>query len=70
MKFLGLELTKWLKEFEEASFSLENIGDYTQPFKTDFGWHIVILNDKKVLGTFEDTREEIKEKLVKVLEVY
>lgn len=58
-------INKMAKEFEEASFSLENIGDYTQPFKTDFGWHIVILNDKKVLGTFEDTREEIKRKISK-----
>ena len=58
-------INKMAKEFEEASFSLENIGDFTQPFKTDFGWHIVILNDKKVLGTFEDTREEIKRKISK-----
>ena len=58
-------LNKMAKEFEEASFSLENIGDFTQPFKTDFGWHIVILNDKKVLGTLEDTREEIKRKISK-----
>tara|TARA_B100000683_G_scaffold119042_1_gene117037 strand:+ start:5720 stop:7588 length:1869 start_codon:yes stop_codon:yes gene_type:complete len=58
-------INKTAKEFEEASFSLENIGDFTKPFKTDLGWHIVILNDKKVLGTFEDTREEIKRKISK-----
>tara|TARA_B000000532_G_scaffold241861_1_gene234894 strand:- start:4527 stop:6464 length:1938 start_codon:yes stop_codon:yes gene_type:complete len=58
-------INKMAKEFEEASFSLENIGDFTQPFKTDFGWHIVILNDKKVLGNFENTREEIKRKISK-----
>ena len=58
-------INKMAKEFEEASFSLESIGDFTQPFKTDFGWHIVVLNDKKVLGTLEDTREEIKRKISK-----
>ena len=58
-------INKMAKEFEEASFSLKNIGDFTQPFKTDFGWHIVILNDKKVLNGFEETREEIKRKISK-----
>ena len=34
-------------------------------FKTDFGWHIVILNDKKTLGSLEETKEEISRKINK-----
>ena len=47
------------------SFSLKNIGEFTKPFKTDFGWHIVILNDKKILGSLEETEEEITRKINK-----
>ena len=58
-------LNKMANEFEEASFSLENIGDFTQPFKTEYGWHIVILNDKKVIGSLDDHKEDIKRKIDK-----
>ena len=58
-------INKMAKEFEDASFSLKNIGDFTSPFKTDFGWHIVLLNDKKVLSSLEETKEEIKTKINK-----
>lgn len=58
-------INKMAKEFEDASFSLKNIGDFTSPFKTDFGWHIVLLNDKKVLSSLEETEEEIKTKINK-----
>ena len=53
------------KEFEEASFSLESVGDFTQPFKTEYGWHIIILNDKKVIGSLDDHKEDIKRKIDK-----
>ena len=53
------------KEFEDASFSLKNIDEFTKPFKTDFGWYIVILNDKKTLGSLEETKEEISRKINK-----
>ncbi len=58
-------INKMAKEFEDASFSLKKIGDFTSPFKTDFGWHIVLLNDKKVLSSLEETKEEIKTKINK-----
>ena len=35
-------------EFEAAAFGLKNIGDYTAvPVKTQFGYHIILLVDKK-----------------------
>ena len=31
---------RMVKSFETAAFSLNNIGDYSKPFKTKYGWHI------------------------------
>ncbi len=36
-----------IPEFENASFELEKKGDYSKPFKSFYGWHIVKLLDKK-----------------------
>ncbi|MCX6256317.1 MAG: peptidylprolyl isomerase [Bacteroidia bacterium] len=58
---------RMVPEFEEASFALKNIGDYSEPVKTDFGWHIIRLIDKQPLGSFEDIKHEIKSKLSKDL---
>jgi len=39
---------RMVPEFEKAVFSLEAIGDYTpEPVKSDFGYHIIKLTDKK-----------------------
>lgn len=35
-----------VKEFDEASFSME-IGDISEPIKTSFGYHLIYLTDKK-----------------------
>ena len=58
-------LNKMAKQFENASFSIENIGDFTSPFMTEFGWHIVILNERKVIGTLEEETEQIKRRIEK-----
>lgn len=33
-------------EFEDAAFALRNPGDYSAPFQTQYGWHIVKLVEK------------------------
>ena len=53
------------KEFEEASFSIENIGDYSEPFLTEKGWHIVKLLDRKDIGSFEEERAFIERNIEK-----
>ncbi len=47
-------------EFEEATATL-NVGEISEQVETDFGYHIIILNDKK--DSFEDFEEELKETL-------
>ncbi len=35
-----------VKPFEDAAFELKNIGDVSQPIKTQFGWHLIQLTDR------------------------
>lgn len=49
--------------FENKTFELQNKGDYTEPFKTKFGWHIVKLIDKKPLPELEEMRAELENRV-------
>lgn len=54
-------------EFEAAVLVLE-IGDISQPVKTQFGWHIVKLNDRRIkpLPTFAEMKPELVQQLSQV----
>lgn len=56
---------KMVTEFEDASFALSNNGDYSAPFKTAFGWHIVKRLEYRPLASFESMEKEIKNKVSK-----
>ncbi|WP_405606139.1 peptidylprolyl isomerase [Polaribacter sp. Asnod1-A03] len=56
---------KMVKPFEEAAFSLEKVGDFSKPFKTRFGWHIVTLLKKYPIRSFKEMEKELKEKIKK-----
>jgi peptidyl-prolyl cis-trans isomerase SurA len=53
---------RMIPEFENACFSLENIGDVSRPFKSFYGWHLVKLLDKKGIGTYEEMKPELQER--------
>lgn len=52
-------------EFEKAAFALKNNGDYTEPFTTAYGWHIVKRLDKKGIASFDEMKGELKQKIGK-----
>jgi peptidyl-prolyl cis-trans isomerase SurA len=52
-------------EFEKVSFGLANKGDYSEPMKTKYGWHIIKLIDRRGLASFEDMKNELKGKVTK-----
>ena len=56
---------KMVLEFEDAAFALKNNGDYSAPFKTAFGWHIVKRLEFRPLASFESMEKEIKSKVSK-----
>ena len=56
---------KMVLEFEDAAFDLKNNGDFSKPFKTAFGWHIIKRLDYKQLASFESMEKEIKNKVSK-----
>jgi peptidyl-prolyl cis-trans isomerase SurA len=51
---------KMVDEFEAAAFNLANKGDISAPFKTDYGFHIIKLMDKKMNNSYEQSKSEIK----------
>ena len=59
--YLGLELVRW-ERLSEASFALENDGDYSQIVLTTYGWHIIKRLGYKAPLTFEEA-EKLKEKV-------
>jgi peptidyl-prolyl cis-trans isomerase SurA len=56
---------KMVMEFEEASFALKNDGDFSEPFKTSYGWHIVKRLGHKPVQDFKTSEKELKSKVSK-----
>jgi peptidyl-prolyl cis-trans isomerase SurA len=54
---------RMIPEFEDPCFELEKKGELTKPFKTFYGWHIVKLIDKKEIGSYEEMKPELQQKI-------
>ena len=52
-----------VREFQDAAFGLKEVGEISKPFKTQFGYHIVKLLNKRELEPFEEKCKEIENKL-------
>lgn len=48
-----------LKEFEDVAYSLE-VGQYSEPFLSTVGYHIIKLMDKKPLESYDDLKAKIR----------
>lgn len=54
-----------VENFENTAFGLGKDGDYSEPIKTDFGWHIIKRLELKKLASFEELEESIKTKVAR-----
>jgi peptidyl-prolyl cis-trans isomerase SurA len=52
-----------LPEFEAMAFSLEKPGDYSDPFATSIGWHILRLESKIPVPTFAEAEPSLKRRI-------
>jgi len=53
------------EEFENKAFSLTKENPVSEPFETQFGWHIVKLIEKFPIKSYEDSRIELENKISK-----
>lgn len=52
-------------EFEDAAFSLKQVGDFSMPVKTQYGYHIIKLLEWSPVKSFELLRRELQAKVNK-----
>ncbi|MFM9050961.1 MAG: peptidylprolyl isomerase, partial [Bacteroidota bacterium] len=56
---------RMVPEFEIVAFSLKYPGDYSEPIRTSYGWHIVKLMETKPIPPFESMQGELKQRVLK-----
>ena len=56
---------RMVKPFSDAAFGLNNINEFSKPFKTRFGWHIVKLLKKHPIKSFDEMKKDLKVKIKK-----
>lgn len=52
-------------EFEAAAFSLTEIGEISPPVKTDYGYHIIRLEDTRPVPPFEEMESLLKSRILR-----
>jgi peptidyl-prolyl cis-trans isomerase SurA len=66
----GGELRRWYyssdlsEELQSKLFSIQRLGDYTEPIRTNLGWQIFKLLDKKPLLSYDEMAEYLRQKVV------
>lgn len=64
-KLHRFSIRQMVPEIENQSFALQNEGDYSKPFQTRYGWHIVKLLKKYPVPSFDKAKIELKQKILR-----
>jgi len=56
-------VNRLLPDFTLNILKLKEKGDYSEPFQTMYGWHIIKLVDRKPIGSFDEEKEELKQRM-------
>lgn len=54
-----------IPEFERAAFGLSEIGEISSPVKTPYGYHIIRLEERKPIASFEEMEAQIKSRILR-----
>lgn len=52
-----------INDFSEAAFSIKDTGEYTKPFRTPYGFHIIKLLERKGPGTYEEAKPFLESRM-------
>jgi peptidyl-prolyl cis-trans isomerase SurA len=63
LPFIGLGAV--IPEFERVAFSLSEEGEISPPVKTPYGFHIIRLEEKKPLDSYEEMEQMIKSRILR-----
>jgi peptidyl-prolyl cis-trans isomerase SurA len=59
----GVGAMSGVPEFEQIAFNLKESGNVSDPFQTQFGWHIIRLESKIPLPSFKDIEASLKNRV-------
>jgi peptidyl-prolyl cis-trans isomerase SurA len=63
LRAFGVGALKQIPTFEETAFSMKKEGDISDPFQTQFGWHIIRLEKKISVQSFEEMGTTLKSRV-------
>ena len=54
---------RMIPEFSSAAFAINNIGDYTEPVETAYGYHIIKKLDARPVPTFDESKANLETRI-------
>lgn len=54
-----------VRPFEEAAFAMTEPGQISEPIRSNFGWHIIQLHEKRGVQSFEEMEPDLRRKMTR-----